>query len=91
MSVDLQIEPSASDDGLRVVGQVLDSVSNPIAEVPAFLHQGGRVFAQDLTGGLGEFSLANASSGSSHLCFLVGDDEVVDLALPALSEASSQE
>lgn len=89
LTVDLQVEPETDSRAVRMVGQVCDSSANPLAEVPAFLHQGGRVSSQDVTGPMGNFNLRTSTTGASRLCFVVGDEELVEMELPALANESA--
>lgn len=81
-TLDLQVDAGNRAEGVCVVGQVLDADSVPIADVPAFLSEGVRIFSLGLSGSMGEFRLLADAESSPRLNLLIGDEQLVDLELP---------
>lgn len=90
MTLDLQITTDEASERLKVAGQVMDSSSSPISDVPTFCYQSGRVSSQDLSGSLGEFEVFGEIGAKPRLCFLLGEDRLVDLELPPMESNANQ-
>lgn len=79
----LEVQVEAGEP-LRLQGQLLDRDSNPIANVPTFLLDGGRIHSQDLSGAMGGFTLHGDTKGSPRLCLLLEED-LIEAELPSLA------
>ena len=81
LAVDLHLQPAGAES-LDVVGQVVSGRRGPMADVPAFLLDGGRIRSQDLSTARGEFSLEGGLGGTLRLCLLMHDDRLIEIELP---------
>lgn len=79
--VDLELRAVENGKPVRLRGQLLDAESKPLAGVPAFLLDRGRISSQDLSGRVGDFSLEADAKSTPRLCLVVGDD-LVEVPLP---------
>lgn len=89
LTLDLDLRPSDDAAGLEVRGQVFDADAKPLAEVPAFLAENGRICAYALSGSMGDFRLAGKADGKPRLGLVTGDEQLIDLELPALPDSGS--
>lgn len=81
----LDLDLRASQDGaaLEVQGQIFDNDSRPVAEIPAFLSEGGRICSYAASGGMGDFHLVGSSEGAMRLGLVLESERLIDLELPA--------
>lgn len=86
LTLDLALRQGKEPATLEIRGQVLDADARPLARVPAFLAERGRITSYALSGGFGEFRLVGTTAGTANLGLVTAGERLIDLALPGLSE-----
>lgn len=89
LTLDLDLRPGDDAADLEVRGQVFDADANPLAEVPAFVAERGRISSYALSGSVDDFRPLGNADGTPRLGLVTADEQLIDLELPDLPNNGS--